>query len=177
MSLNFIFCLHTLRKVTHFFVNELSNINDIGINFKCTHADRKWITLSKQFSLTAAKTISVKMTAVILTERVAFKIFAWQNVAAWQNQYLHETKLVSHHFSRIVYQQTADKQTSLKTLTPQTASLFLFTDFTDILLNVNVALIDVVSLVVNVFNKNNNNLLTNAAKCQIVSPVLWRVLQ
>lgn len=58
------------------------------------------------------------------------------------------------------------------TLTPQTASLFLFTDFTDILLNVNVALIDVVSLVVNVFNKNNNNLLTNAAKCQIVSPVL-----
>lgn len=57
---------------------------------------------------------------------------------------------------------------------PKTASLFLFTDFTDILLNVNVALIDVVSLVVNVFNKNNNNnnLLTNAAKCQIVSPVL-----
>lgn len=24
-----------------FFVNELSNINDIDINFKCTHADRK----------------------------------------------------------------------------------------------------------------------------------------
>lgn len=62
----------------------------------------------------------------------------------------------------------------------KTNSLFLFTDFTDILFNVNVALIDVVSLVVNVFNKNqnnNNNLLTNAAKCQIVSPVLRRVLQ
>lgn len=35
-------------------------------------------------------------------------------------------------------------------------SFFLFTDFTDILFNVNVALIDVVSLVVNVFNKNKN---------------------
>lgn len=126
----------------------------------------------------SCENVSVKMTVVTLTERVAFKIFVWRIVAACQNQYLHETKLVSHHFSRIVYQQTADKQTSLKTLTPQTASLFLFTDFTDILLNVNVALIDVVSLVVNVFNKNNNNnLLTNAAKCQIVSPVLWRVLQ
>lgn len=86
---------------------------------------------------------------------------------------LHENKLVQHHFQRIVYRQTAiNKRHS--TLTPKTASLFLFTDFTDILLNVNVALIDVVSLVVNVFNKkqNNYNLLTNAAKCQIVSPVL-----
>lgn len=72
---------------------------------------------------------------------------------------LHENKLVQHHFQRIVYRQTAiNKRHS--TLTPKTASLFLFTDFTDILLNVNVALIDVVSLVVNVFNKKQNKTTT-----------------
>lgn len=64
-----IFCLHTLRKVAHFFVNELSNINDIGINFKRTHADRKWITLSKQFSLTVAQTYLSK-----------WQLSLWQNV-------------------------------------------------------------------------------------------------
>lgn len=173
MSLKFIFCLHTLRKVTHFL---LTNSQIFMAFILSVHTLTEMNNFVQAILVDSCENVSVKMTVVTLTERVAFEIFAWRHVAAWQNQYLHETKLVSHHFSRIVYQQTADKQTSLKTLTPQTASLFLFTDFTDILLNVNVALIDVVSLVVNVLNKNNNNLLTNAAKCQIVSPVLWRVL-